>query len=255
MKQFRLTPVMGKRLIAKATATHPAITRTLKSGSIVIVAGTTNGCVAEEILNLIGQKGDFNRKRFFRGITLPPNYRTASAGRLESENPIPGDVVIKDGIWQKGKTINDVADGLKEGDVIIKGANALDLVHRRAAVLIGAPDGGTITVALRAVLGRRVNLIVPIGLEKRISGDLDQIANRLNTPGEKGFRFLPIPGEVITEIESLRMLTGVEAEMIAAGGVSGAEGSIWLAYKGSDEAERAAEKLLQTLEAEPVFTV
>ncbi len=35
----------------------------------------------------------------------------------------PGDVVITDGVWQKGKALADVIDRLKEGDVILKGAN------------------------------------------------------------------------------------------------------------------------------------
>jgi hypothetical protein len=65
-----------------------------------------------------------------------------------------------------------------------------------------------------------------VGLEKRISGDLDKIANKVNAPGNKGFRLLPVPGEVMTEIEALKLLTGVKAEMIAAGGISGAGGCL-----------------------------
>jgi hypothetical protein len=46
MKQFLITPVMGKRLIAKTIANHPAIRKAIKNGTVVIVAGTTNGYVA-----------------------------------------------------------------------------------------------------------------------------------------------------------------------------------------------------------------
>ncbi len=49
MKQFLITPSAGKRLIAKTLAKHPAIVKALKNGTLVIVAGTTNGYVAEEI--------------------------------------------------------------------------------------------------------------------------------------------------------------------------------------------------------------
>ena len=55
MNQFVITPAAGKRLIARATATHPAVQTALKSGTVVIVAGTTNGYVAEEILKHLGQ--------------------------------------------------------------------------------------------------------------------------------------------------------------------------------------------------------
>jgi hypothetical protein len=255
IKQIFLTVAMGKRLIGKAVAAHPAVVDALKQGTVVIIAGTTNSYVAEEILEAIGRKDKFSRRRFFRGISLPPHYKTTDAGRLAGDNEFPGDVVIRDGLWQEGKTINDAAAELKEGDVIIKGANALDIVHKRAAILIGNPQGGTITVALTTVAGRRVRLLIPIGLEKRISGDLDEIANKVNTPGNKGFRLLPVPGEVITEIEALRLLTGVKAEMIAAGGISGAEGCVWLSLEGSPEQVQQTEKLIQSVSSEPQFTL
>jgi hypothetical protein len=250
-----MTVAAGKRLLGKAMAVHPAVTRALQNGTVVIVAGTTNSYVAEEIFNIIGQKVNFTNRRFFRGINLPPGYRITTTGRLAGENKFLGDAVIINGLWQEGKILDDVAASLKEGDVIIKGANALDLDHKRAAILIGHPQGGTITVALQAVVGRRVHLIIPIGLEKRVHGDLDEIANKVNTPGNEGLRLLPIPGEVVTEIEALKLLSGVKAEMIAAGGVSGAEGSVWLSIEGTCEQELEAEKILKSLAFEPLFTI
>ena len=59
MKQFLITPSAGKRLIAKTLAKHPAIVKALRNGTLVIVAGTTNGYVAEEIL-----KTHHDNKRF-----------------------------------------------------------------------------------------------------------------------------------------------------------------------------------------------
>jgi hypothetical protein len=80
----------------------------------------------------------------------------------------------------------DVVDELKEGDVVIKGANCLDLIKRKAGVLIGHPKGGIIMAILQAVAGKRVKLVLPIGLEKRISDDIDDIASILNSPGRPG---------------------------------------------------------------------
>ena len=74
-------------------------------------------------------------------------------GRFAVESKFPGDVVIVKGVWQKGKTIGDVVDSLKEGDVIVKGANALDLDRKQAAILIGHPKAGTIGLALPADCG------------------------------------------------------------------------------------------------------
>jgi len=252
MKQFLLTPSAGKRLIAKALINHPAVQYALKSGTLVIVAGTTNGCFAEEILNICGIQ-DFSRQRFFRGITIPPNKTITTEGRLPDESQFPGDVVISGGVWQRGKSIGEVVDTLSEGDVIVKGANAVDLVHKQAAVLIGHPKAGTAGWALPAVFGRRVKLIVAAGLEKRVSGDLQAIALRLNESGASGYRFMPLSGELFTELEAFKLLCGIEAELIASGGVDGAEGACWIAVSGSDAQEQLAEKIYVSIANEPAF--
>ena len=255
MRLFVLTPAAGKRLISKATVEHHAVKTALQSNTVVIVAGTTNGYVAEEILTSLGQADGFARRCFFRGVTLPPSRPVTETGRLPDESGFPGDVVIVKGRWQKGKTIFDVADDLKEGDVILKGANAVDLSRRQAAVLIGHPKGGTIAVALQAVIGRRVRLLLPVGLEKRVSADLYDVAAKLNVPGAKGPRMLPAPGEILTELEAVSILTGATAELAAGGGVNGAEGSVWLAVSGDLKQEDEAETLLKTISLEPLFTL
>jgi hypothetical protein len=255
MKQFVVTPSAGKRLIAKAIAQHPDVKGALKQGTVVIIAGTTNGYVAEEIFSALGVSEGFSRKRFFRGITLPPNQATTAEGRLNDESQFPGDAVITNGVWQKGKTLFDVVADLKEGDVILKGANAVNLQRRQAAVLIGHPTAGTTGAILQAVAGRRVRLIVPVGLEKRVPDELFVLAEKLNAPGATGFRLLPLPGQVFTELDALALLTGVTAEVIAGGGVCGAEGSCWLAIYGAEKQEEAAQKILGALGAEPPFSL
>ncbi|MGD0021302.1 MAG: hypothetical protein ABSC54_03270 [Smithellaceae bacterium] len=254
MKQFVLTPAAGKRLIGKAIAKHPALIEALKKGTVVIIAGTTNGYVAEEILASLGGAKDLRRSRFFRGIILPPN-RPTKGGRLPDESPFPGDVVIKNGDWQKGQTIFDVVDDLKEGDIILKGVNAVDLVQKRGAILIADPKAGTIGVSLQAVAGRRVRLILPVGLEKRMTENLYELAARMNEPGAQGARFLPVPGEIFTEFEAIALLTGARARLVAAGGVCGAEGSICLAISGNSAEENAAATLLQSVAGEPAFSL
>jgi len=255
MKQFLITPAAGKRLIAKALANHATISGAIKNGTLVIVAGTTNGYVAEEILSALGVGKDFSRKHFFRGITLPPGKTVTAEGRMADESKFPGDVVIAKGVWQRDKTLADVVDSLKEGDVILKGANALDLDRKQAAVLIGNPKAGTIGLTLPAVVGRRVKLIIPVGLEKRINGDLHTLAEKINAPGAGGNRLLPVPGQVFTELDAVNALTGASAEVFSAGGVCGAEGSCWLAVSGTEEQEDAAEKLFSSLASEPSFNV
>jgi hypothetical protein len=139
--------------------------------------------------------------------------------------------------------------------VIVKGANALDLARKRAGILIGHPRGGTIGVGMQALIGRRVRLLVPVGLEKRVDTDLERIAALLNAPGAQGPRFCPVPGEVFTELEAVPLLTGATAELVAGGGVSGAEGSVWLCVSGDGEQEEAARSLLEAILGEPPFVL
>jgi hypothetical protein len=243
MKQFCVTPVMGKRIIGKGMAAHPDIRRVLEKGTLVIIAGTTNGYVAEEILKSIGQAEGFSRVGFRRGVTVAPGAKAAKAD-------LTGDVVISDGQWQKGKLITDVAGDLQEGDVILKGANAFDL-EGQPAVQIGHPQGGTIMAALPAVIGRRVRLIVPVGLEKRVLEPVTYLAERCNEPGAQGPRLLPVPGEIFTELDAIHLLTGAQACLLAAGGVYGAEGSLWLGISGTETQIQSASDLIRSLAGEP----
>jgi len=253
MKQFVLTPAAGKRLIGKALVRHAAVTEAIKKGTIVIVAGTTNGYAAQEILSMLGQEKDFKRNHFYRGIILPPGRPVTSTGRISDEGKFPGDVIIKNGVFLRGKTIFDVADNLREGDVILKGANAIDIIQKRAAILIGDPKAGTISVSLQAMAGRRVRLILPVGLEKRVYENLDKLAAKMNAPGAKGPRLLPVSGEIFTEIDAIALLTGASTDLVAAGGVCGAEGSVWLAVSGKPAQEKAAEALIKSVINEPAF--
>lgn len=244
MEQFCVTPSMGKRLIGRAMAQHPSMLRALEGGTVVIVAGTTNGYVAEEVLRSLGQEEGFTRAGFRRGIVSAPGGQVPG-------HPFPGDVVIQQGVWQQGLTIFDVDEDLKQGDLVLKGGNALD-PYGQAGVLMAHPQGGTILAAIRAEFGRRVELIVPIGLEKRVPEDINTLAARSVQPGVRGPRLYPILGDTFTEIDAAELLTGAEAFLLAAGGVYGAEGALWLAVDGTDEQVKAAGELFRSLAGEPL---
>lgn len=252
MKQLLFTPSAGKRLIAKALVKNPAVLKAIKNGTLVIIAGTTNGYVAEEILKHLKIKG-FSKTNFFRGLILPPGETVTSEGRLTDESKFPGDVIITNGEWQKGKTIADVVDTLKEGDVILKGANALNIEKNQAAVLIGHPKAGTISYVMQAVAGRRTKLIVPVGLEKRVNNDLYTLSEKLNSPEANGYRMFLVPGQIFTEIKAIKQLSGANAELIASGGICDAEGSYLLAVTGTDAQENYAEKMWKSIASEPPF--
>ena len=243
MRQFCVTVSMGKRIIGKALAAHPEVRAVLNKGTLVVLAGTTNGYVAQEILAFIGQAEGFAREGFRRGMTVAPGARAIQADLKE-------DVVVRDGEVVHGQTIFDVVDSLKAGDVVIKGANAFD-PRGQPAVLIGHPQGGTVMALIAAVIGRRVRLIVPVGLEKRVLEDINVLAQRCNAPGAQGPRLFPVPAQAFTEIDALRLLTGAEACLLAAGGVYGAEGASWLGVSGTAEQIEAAADLIRLVADEP----
>jgi hypothetical protein len=64
---------------------------------------------------------------------------------------------------------------------------------------------------------------------------------------------LPVAGEIFTELDAIALLTDASAELVAAGGVCGAEGSVWLVVSGNPAQEKAAEALIKSIVNEPAF--
>lgn len=268
VRQQFLTVSAGKRLIAIATLRLPAVLKALEEGTVIVLGGSTNGYVAEEFLKTIQEEIPFQKTTFVRGVTVAPkgHGQIMAVGDEVSANiksevsssptqPYPGDLIIEKGKPSFGKTIFEVVKQLKSGDVVIKGANAFNPVTREAGVLIGHPEMGTIGAAIQAVVGRRVCLVLPVGLEKRVYSSMQDIALCLNGTDATGARFMPVSGELVCELDALKALTGVTAELVAAGGVRGGEGGIWLAYTGTATELEAAEYLLQKVAGEPAWSI
>src|SRR5512133_2715365 len=83
-RQFFLTVAAGKRLIGKATAALPEVAHALVEGTLVVLAGSTNGYVAEEILKQAGLEKGFSRKGFLRGVTTAPGHKLNQGAPGES---------------------------------------------------------------------------------------------------------------------------------------------------------------------------
>lgn len=251
-KQFLLTVAASKRWIAKAVASLPQVQRALSEHTIAVIAGSTNGFIAEELLRQTGQLGDFSKDTFVRGVSTPPgvSLKTDTQGGYFGK-----DVILEKGAWVKGKNIFDTAPELKQGDIVIKGANAVNPQKGQAGILIGHPAMGTIGAALQASVGRRAELILPVGLEKRVYADLFEIAQTMNGTSTEGNRFLPVSGTLVTELEAFTLLTGASAELVSAGGVLGAEGACWFAVTGTAEQLNRASALMDAITKEPPFGI
>ena len=131
--QIFLTPAAGKRLIAKAIAAREDVQDAVMNHTVVVIKGTTNAYLAEELLAGIGVT-DFDKRGFYRGVVKSPDAKSAVPVQEH-------DVVIEKGKYVTGKTIFDVVGDLRNGDMIFKGANAVNLEEGTAGILIGDPDG------------------------------------------------------------------------------------------------------------------
>ncbi|MDW8098788.1 MAG: hypothetical protein RML36_04780 [Anaerolineae bacterium] len=242
-----LTVSQSKRLIAKGVAIHPAVQRARQRGWLIIATGTTNGYVVEEVL---GQP--FDKYAYVTGHVVPAGFDSKT--RLAPQN-LP-DVILHDGELVADVTRFEAARQLGPGDVFIKGANALNYERKVAGVCIGDTNGGTVGGTLGPIIGRRATLIIPVGLEKLVAHDILETA-RLLGQGEETvnhvYPLFPITGEIITEIEALALLCGVQARHVGSGGIFGAEGAVRLLLQGTPEKIEAALQLVRGLQAEPAF--
>ena len=247
--QVILTVSEGKRLIAKAVAQMPVVKKAMQEGTVIIGRGTTNTYVAEE---LTGQK--IAHGAYVIGWTGP-----ARGGKTFNIKERVEDIVIVKGKVQPGLSMDDALKTLKAGDVVIKGANALDREHKTAGVLIGggsSSTSGTTGKLMPVVVSRKLNLIIPIGLEKQVEGDVVETANKMREPLES-LNEIPsmfvLNGLIMTEIEALELLAGVSVFQAAAGGVGGAEGAARLVCRGTREQVKQALSLVESIQGEPPF--
>jgi len=243
--QITLTPPESKRLIAMAVVRLSEVKKALKEGIVVVCLGTTNAFVAQELC-----KKSVDPSRFAAGVILP-----------QGTCVIPKERRMKEFVFVKGKLtemgLDDVLPKLGPSDVVIKGANALD-PSWTAGIFLASETGGTIGKILGIVSSRGVKLIIPVGLEKFIPSSIKEVAPET---GIFGFDYstgvpvglIPISGRIVTEIEAVKILTGADAKVMGAGGLSGAEGSVTLLVSGSEEQIVKLQKIVENIKGKIRF--
>ena len=233
--QIFLTPNEGKQLIADALASLDFVQEAMREHTVVVVMGTTNAYLANALLSQLGEE-EIDMKGFHRGITKPA-------------------LVIEKGKVIPEKTIFDVAGTLTKDDVIFKGANAVHISSETAGVLIGHPAGGTVLACEQAAVGKRTTFIMPVGVEKRVELPISDLASFVNDCDSEGLRLYPATGTPYTELDALTDLFDVDAELIAAGGICGAEGGCWFQCEGAGEDIDSLVEYVKELKELPAFEV
>jgi len=151
-----------------------------------------------------------------------------------------------------GGMIIDAVKNMNPGDVIIKGANALNYDKKITGCIVVHPTGGTIGGIWGPLYGKKIKLIIPIGLEKEIASDIIEVSTKCMDENP-GITLMPMTGIIITEIEAVNILTGASAYQIAAGGVRGAEGSVRLHITGTPDQVNNAQQIFSEIKNEPPF--
>jgi len=243
-----LTPSESKRLIGKAVASMDVVKKALKSGLIIIGRGTTNSFVAEEILGK-----SIVKSKYARGIIYPGQITLVPA-----EEALP-EVIIENGKLSD-KKLDEAVKALKSGDVVIKGANALDVNGVTGVFIARSPQttGGTVGLVYGPAMCRGgISFIIPVGLEKLIPVPIKDVVAEVSQDIAMSTGFvvgmLPTIGTVVTEIEAFKILADVEAINIGAGGVGGAEGARIFLLKGDENNVKKAFEIVKSIQGEPAL--
>ena len=244
--QVVLTVSESKRLIAKAVAQMPIVKEALKNGMVIITKGTTTTYVAEEILG----------KKIEHGAFVYGRVYPAKGGKELKPADSINEVIFINGKLQGDLNLAEAVKKLKHGDVVVKGANALDYENKIAGGIVSGPTCGTTGTIMPYVIGAKANLVIPVGLEKQVAGNIIDITNKMREPIESINEVYPmyiLTGHIVTEIEALKTLADVSAFQVAAGGIGGAEGSVRLVCRGTRNQVEKALKIVDQIQGEPPF--
>lgn len=240
-----LNPAQSRRLVAKGAIASPIVQNAYNNGIVIIARGITNAFVSEELFNIsienkANQTAGFVGSGATNSTTTPP--------------PCTWHVI------EKGKVLKDADSNVevtrfKKGDVVIKGANAIDhtgLTGTYASSL----KTGTMGAMWPYVTSRGGEFIIPVSLEKMVPCVMTASQNT----GVYHFDYtMGLPAKIvvlpdakaITEIEAMAILFGIKAYHVGSGGVAGSEGSVHLTLEGDEDKVKAAFELVESFKDEP----
>jgi hypothetical protein len=237
--QFTLTVNAGKWLIAKAISELECIKEAILKGKIILFGGTTVSALSE----------------ILTGTPLRLSGRITPRGTVtayQNKEDMPHTMFIYQGkIYdlEKDPPAQDLLKKIGKSDVVVTGANAYD-IYGNACLMAGTHGLGSRNNLLAPIHSEGSKLIIAVGIEKLIPGSvLEAIkyAGRTSSIWSMGSSvgLVPLLGEIITEIEAIKILVGIEAIVIGRGGINGAEGSSTIVARGD---KKSLEKLISLIE-------
>ncbi len=248
--QVSLTPSEGKRLIGMGVAQMDSVQHALREGVIVVATSTTTGYVLEELL----KKEIPNKGLFTAGVVTGRGCCITDPEKRYAHRVIQRGVVSEVGT----SGLPEVLAGMGPDDVFVKGANAID-PFGQAGILLGGVGGGTIGRSWGYIAANGITTIIAVGLEKLVPVSLSDAAAKtgIRTVDRSlgmAVGMMVVTGNIITEMEALKMLTGVDAIPIGSGGINGGEGSKTFVLEGPEENVQAAYELVCSIKGEPALS-
>jgi len=224
---FTLTPSESKRLIGKGIAALPEVQNAKQNGYLLVSRGSTTAYCLEELLGQKIEKHRYAVGQTIRGILCA----------IQAEDR------LKPYTFHKGEVLpvepGTVIDKLGPGDILLKGANAID-AFGNLGVLMASANGGTMGQFYMPMKARGLEIIYPVGLEKLIPS-VEEAARYGGTLAIGKAIGIPVgmacvaDGRPFTEIDALETLFDVAAVHYASGGWGGAEGCVTIIVEGPDD--------------------
>ncbi len=244
---FTLVPSESRRLIAKGVAAMREIKEASESGYTIICGGTTNGYVAQEILGA----ADIPPQKYTAGTICSRVLCTTDADR---RSPFP--IILYKG-KRVEKTIPEALNDFHLKTVIIKGANAIDSTGK-AGIISSGFDGGTMGATLGTAVSQGLKYIVPVGLEKFVASVEESCAwtgaKTLDYSMGADFGMFVVPNAVVvTELEALKILAGVNSRHVASGGIGECAGAVVIVSEGTEGQVKKAIALVEQVKGEPAL--
>jgi len=244
---FTLIPSESRRLIGKGVAAMKEVKEASENAYTIISGGTTNGYVAQEILGVT----DIPPEKFTAGTN---SHRLLCVTDADKRSPFP--IILFKG-KRSAKSIPEALADFHKKTVIIKGANAID-PSGKVAVISAGFDGGTMGATLGTAVSQGLKYIVPVGLEKLVPSVEDSCswtgAKTIDYSIGAEFGMFIIPNAlVVTEIEALRILAGVNSRHVASGGIGASAGSVVIVVEGVEDDVKKAISLVEGIKGEPAI--
>jgi len=240
---FTLTPAESKRLIARGIVSIPEVQQAREEGYLMVGRGSTNAYIVEELLGKSIEKEKYVAGQVIKGITCA----LLQGVRLQPVTFYKNQLLDVDP--------STVIDELGPGDILLKGANALDHTGH-VGVAMANPMGGTMGQFYLPMKVRGATIIYPVGLEKMIlsveeasrMGGLHTIERSIGAPVGM---VCVTDGMAYTELDALEKLFDVEAVHFASGGYGGAEGAVSIIVEGDEEEVNQCCDYIEDIKGEP----